>query len=398
MNLAENARLTGKTKADFASGLDEFQKGLEHRCVDGKSLVFGYFEEDTENEILISVFPAGEFKGFKRVKFNKLDYPDELVEELKLIKLCLIEDNKIVFVSSNCEFSEMRIKGDFFLDITREAVIAIARAAVKRHYTLISRSDKGLKKVYAFRSVNYLPINQDVIFNIISEIESSCCTDVSWEKWEIHSCYTEVIVSLPDVFKEINSEYILPSNYLPCLLVKTSDTGDSSLMVYEAWKTGKNSYILGNKVSEKHWGKFDESAFVDKVRTCVFDKLYEFPKMLTEAALIDVSPFGISLTSSGASLGRKINAENWKNTIRNISRYIGLTKEVGKKTEKEIVRSIVDDFDAGTFVTLYDAISEFLSLPERLIGMKPSKYQSLQKCITKAAYYRPSFEEIPVVA
>ncbi len=398
MNLVESARLSGETKADFASGLDEFQKGLKHQCVDGKSLVFGYFEEITENKISISVFPAGEFRGFKRVEFNKLDYPDELVEELKLIKLCLIEEEKIVFVSSNCEFSEMRIKGDFFLNITREAVIAIARAAAERYYTLISRSDNGHKKIFAFRSANYLPINQDVIFNIVSEIEFSCHTNVSWEKWEIYSCYTEVIVSLPDVFTEINSEYTLPSDYLPCLLIKTSDTGDSSLLVYEAWKTGKNTYILGNKVSEKHWGKFDELAFVDRVKTCIFDKLYEFPKMLVEAALIDVSPFGISLTPSGASLGRKINAENWKNTIRNISKYIGLTKEIGKKAEKEVVRSIVDDFDAGTFVTLYDAISEFLSLPGRLIGLKPAKYKSLQQCVTKAAYYRPSSEEVPVVA
>ncbi len=394
MKLVENACLSGITKTDFSANLKEFQSGLHHENVDGKHLIFAYYEGITEeDEILLSVFPAGEFTGFVQEKFKKSDYPDELIEELKLRRICLIEDEKIVFMSPNVEYSEMYVKGDFFANPTKEAIIAISRAAARKSYTLISRTFEGQKKVFAIRSAKYLPIDQNVIFDVIAAIEDSCGTYVKWEKSNIYNLYTEVIVSLPEASSKLNSEYSLPATYTPCLMVRTSDTGDSSFAVYEAWKVYKNTYMFGNCIAKRHSGEFDECRFANAVKENIYDKLYLFPEKLAEAALIDVSPFGLSLSKEGAALGNKLNLTNWSKTVKAISKFIGLTKEVGKKTEKEIVESLINNFNPTTFVTLYDVISEFLSLPERLIGIGAAKQRKLQSCVMKSAYYRPSSNE-----
>lgn len=392
MKLNNGTKLNGITEAEFRNNLKDFQNGLDYQVKKGSELVFAYYEGITdEGKILLSVFPAGEFKGTQTITLDTDDYSADLLDELEAQRICLLEDDKIVFMSPNCEYSEMRIKGDFFIRPPREAVIAIAKAAPQKSYTLISRSCNGEKKVFAIRSARYASIDQQIIFDVINAIEDTCGTSVKWESHTIGNLVTEVIVSLPNVAKELATEYRLPINYTPCLMLVTSDTGDSSFIVYETWKHG-NNFVFGGCLSRKHTGEFDEIEFAESVKENIFDKLRNFPEKLAEAALIEISPFGLSLTPSGAAIGCNVNAANWKKVIKNISKYIGLTKEVSKKTEMEITNMLIEEFDPTSFVSLYDAISEFLKLPERLIGIGEAKKRRLQRCVMKAAYYRPEPE------
>lgn len=386
LSLCEGAAYTGKTAAEFSEVVADFQKSLAYRRVDGREVIFGYYDGRNEDgDLVVSYTRAGDFEGWDTEVFPAEDYPEEMLNELEDRKICLIEDGKITFMSWNVEFSELGMKGTFFLAPPKEAVIAIAKAAESKKLTFITRKVDDVRKLFAIRSAKYTSIPQTVIFECIKALEDTCHTDAVWDAFRVTSLYTEVFISLPEIERKCHREYHLPTSYTPALRIATSDTGDGCFSVSEAWKISSDRYLIGNSVSHKHSGRFNVMEFAEEVETRIYNKIFAFPEKLAEAALIDVSP--LSLSHSG--VGKAVNRKNFEDTVKAISKYIELTKVVGKKSEIVIREAILDDFNEDLFYSLFDVISCFLALPDRVLGLGEAKINALSSCVMKAAYYRP---------
>lgn len=383
MKLNETAVLAGGGKKHFSESLDDFLGGLKRKVVDGASLVFGHFEGKKDGKVIVSLYPAGEYSGYKEAVFDCSCYPEELLNELEERKICFVKNNKIIFCSANVEFSEFGITGPYFIVPSKEAVIAIAKAASEKKVTVISRTNDGIEKVFAIRSAKYVPIDQRLIFSLVNEVEYACETSLVWSRFTIGNLMTELVLKLEAEGKRLQEEYRLPEDYVPYLVVQTSDTGDCSFRIREGWKKG-NSLFYGGTVAHIHKGEFNEEDFAKVVRTEIFDKLCEFPKKLIEASEIFLSPMALE---TGADYNA--NKKSWEQTVRAISRYCGLTKAIGKKSEKIIVDDIIKSFNEAQFVTLYDAINEFLVLPETVLGLSKSAHRQMSDAVMKAVYYRP---------
>lgn len=329
-----------------------------------------------------------------RPLFESRGIDEELFSEFaESQKFGFLKDGRLVFTSPNIDFVQLGISGPFFKTASSIRDIAVAEAIAKspKAITLVCRTEEKTTKAFALRSGKYAPIENQNIFRVLECFKSEDVGEPEVVKWEITNFITRIYVRFPKKAADVASMYKTTDDFIPGIIIETSDTGDCSFKVTGCWYVRGSCFYI-NEVSRKHSGDVDIEKILSNIRKKIFSKYTVLPKKMVELLMLSLSD--MSLTPAKQ---KKI----YETIIRDVSNYIGLVDAVGKKVQKQIVEQLVDEFNPAEPYTAYDVATTFINLPKRLEGqLTESALRKLQKIVIQSAFfdYAPEDEIVLIPA
>lgn len=389
----------GKTFEDFEKAVEAKDRSMSYlplmpgenvyvasiAAVDDKEVTLYYLPTDPKN--VFDPFKsegALEVSTFSRKTFEARGIDEELFEEFCNQGYGILYKesgkNKLIFPSEWVDFAQLKIGGDFFTTKSSAKNIAFAEAwsRKKEPVTLVCRTEESTTKVFAIRSGKYAPIENSNIFRVLDCFDKTAVGKAEVVKWEINNSITRLYVKFPEKAREIASMYKTMNDFIPGLIIETSDIGDCAFRIIGCWYL-KNSVFYSNDVSRRHSGDVDIAKILEDVKKSIFEQYTEVPEKMVSLLNTDLEDF---------SLTKAQQKKRYEKFCKDISAYIDLSGAVGKKVEMSMREQIVDEFVPDQPYTAYDVVLEFLQLPERIEGQIPqSSMRKLQKAVTKAVFF-----------
>lgn len=388
----------GKTLKDFEDAIKQKKDSTSYlRLPPGKNVFVASIDTVNDKEVVLYHLPTdpkdvyNPFSGkklkmstFPRSAFEAKGITGELFEEF-----CnqgfgiLIEEpgrNRLLFPSEWVDLAQLDIGGKFFTTQSSSRNISFAEAwsRKKEPITLVCRTEETTTKVFAIRSGKYAPIDSQNIFNVLDCFDKTTVGEAEVVKWEINNSITRLYVKFPEKAREIASMYKTMNDFVPGLIIETSDIGDCAFRIIGCWYL-KNSVFYSNDVSRRHSGDVDIAKILEDVKKSIFEQYTEVPEKMVSLLSTDLEDF---------SLTKAQQKKRYEKFCKDISAYIDLSGAVGKKVEMSMREQIVDEFIPDQPYTAYDVVLAFLQLPERIEGQVPqSSMRKLQKAVTKAVFF-----------
>lgn len=254
--------------------------------------------------------------------------------------------------------------------------------------TVIARSCKGTMKIFSILSDKYTHIDQNILFDIVKEIETT--GDMGEAKcyhWEVNNFFTKLYIEFPKKAKELSVLYGLKREMIPGILMTTSDTGDSSFKVRGTWRIeGTNSLVVNTEIKRKHIGEINKENIIEDISNHIFAEYAKLPEALCNLMAHDIADPSWDLTTTAGLMANKAELEN---VIKTAFKRLGIVKAIGKKTEKKLREALVDEMDVSIRYTAYDIAMLILGLPERVVFMDKEKdISQLQKACSGAPFIK----------
>lgn len=332
----------------------------------------------------------------KKKILEKGDFSSLINEVEENTRVILYDDVRLLYVSSGifsdlCQFG---IKGDFIQkpSFARDMVIAQQFKSDKK-ITLVCKSINGINKVFAIRSGKYSCIPQSILLDIADKIKSAGLGDFICKEWEVTNFLTQIYLEFPQKAEEMKIYYDLPDDYVPGLLLTTSDTGDCSVTVNGTWRIG-NSITLQNKVAKQHMGTIDVDEIVKNAESTIFAEYTKLPEALCNLMIQNITDASWDLSTAA---GRKANAEAIEDTIKSVFKQLDMIKLIGKKNEKSLFTQLVDEFDPEMSFTAYDVAKSIMGIPGRLEGLNAVIERNLRRAVGQAPYLDYSADPATIV-
>lgn len=325
--------------------------------------------------------------------FESKGLDEELYSEFtKTQRYGFFKDGKLLFTSPTVDYSVLKLGGEFFTkpSFSKDVVVAEAVSRLNSPITLVCRTEGTTTKIFSLRSGKYAPIANATIFRIIDLFKYEDVGEPEIVSWEINNYSTRIFLKFPKKAKEIARMYKTGDDFVPGIVVETSDTGNCSFRCLGCFYCGR-SCILLDEVSRRHQGDVNLEEILKEIRKRIFSKYTLLPKTMIKLLSTPLS----DMSFTGSKLKRV-----YETYLQDIASDIGLTKAVGIKIKKSIVEQLLNEYIPGEPFTAYDLVSAFLHLPERLEGQLPcSVMRRLQICISKAPYFNftSPFDEDEVI-
>lgn len=226
--------------------------------------------------------------------------------------------------------------------------------------TLVMRKDEetNLQKVFAVMSKRYALIPQtfisEIIDGVIKEAEKDLGKTICSE-WIVNHSVTRVFLEFPDAASDLKKEYDLMDEFIPGLMIETSDIGDCSLRMKGYYKiTGCNTIAyMEDEYSRIHSGEVNKEEILKAARETIFPKYTYYPEHLASLMMIDITD---------ETMNEKTKIKEMTKIYRKVSKEIGLVKAIGKTREKKIVDELIASINPDIDYTAYDVAMNFLTL------------------------------------
>jgi len=234
-------------------------------------------------------------------------------------------------------------------------------------------SESGKQKVFAVMSEKYTIIPQKTIISIIDKISKEAEADLGKtviSDWYIDHSVTRINLDFPEKAEEIAETYSMAESMVPGIMIETSDIGDCSLRLRGYFKIGSYTVYTKNEYVQIHSGKFDEAEAVNAATGKIFPEYMSYPKKL-------VSLMAIDITDDSMSSAMKI--KKMTKAYKDVSKKIGLVKEIGKKREKPLMEQLINGINTDISYTAYDVAMTFLTLPKMILSDNKNLIRSIAK-------------------
>lgn len=196
------------------------------------------------------------------------------------------------------------------------------------------------EKIRAIMSDEYsvVPIG-DLFTEVMKEVNTRYD-----DNFELRDCYVDHNIArckllFPELGDEINRLYNLPDEYIPGVIIQSSDTGFSANRVGTFWKTKRGTFINSNEYIELiHKGNNSMDKVLDELPN-LFLKYQNTVKKFAKLMMIEL--------------------KNPVKVIKLAGKHIGLPKRI----TKQIVEQFDIDFASTSIVTAYDICSLLFMAP-----------------------------------
>ena len=327
---------------------------------------------------------SGEVRSVKLLNFSKKTFVDrggqELIDEYEKSTKTLIGIDKILYYVSPKFFNSLGartgLSGAAAAEPCLERDLLFAkRLSIKEEakeeevspiVSLVYREENKNKKLFAILSDRYSYIPQNYIISIVEKIISDGkLGSTKCDSWYIDNSISRVYLEFPDEAKEISEAYELEDEYVPGLLLESSDVGVSSLTVYATCRCGHSVLPFG-KIYKRHTGKIDIEKICEQIDSKIFPEYRKLPERMCELLAVDV--------------------EKPMLTISNLFEEIELEEIIGQRNTKYIKEKMEELIDPDSPCTMYDIISQVIQLPAITTGLSATAQNKLVEAIKGAPY------------
>lgn len=283
---------------------------------------------------------------------NRLGVSVELLEETKSNTDILVVFRRNAYLLGSSAWvslkNRMNIYGSGYDQLSAELQTAVL------NYRFAQIGDKTVKviivdkKVRAIMSDEYAVVPTAELFEAVLERTAS-----RFGGYELVASYADHNIArckiiIPAVKDTLNQIYNLPDEYIPGIIIETSDTGFSANKIGPYWQVGKASFINAKEyIYMPHIGKINLNTVLDELPN-VFLKYQNTLKKF--AALMQIE----------------------------LSMPVKVLKKACKKIElpRKLTRQLVEQFElnlstrGGAIVTAYDVCREILFAPQLVDGQQ----------------------------
>ena len=298
---------------------------------------------------------------------------ENLIKEVtETSKFCLYNEktNKAYFASASGIITSLERFGLNGVALTEPSIprdLMIAEMFKKNlPCTAVIREFNGTKKIMALMSPKYGAIDQNIIFDILDRFPAEMGAP-KCKSWCFSHFRTSVYVEFPQKAEEICSMYKMPSEWVPGVIIATSDVGQNSLRVTGTWRHG-NSVTAHKSVARKHIGAIVPEKLIKEVDSEIFSEYNKLPERLLELLSITIGYNDIS------------------KQIKRILKEIKITEVLGKKRSKSLREALIDEYSPMNEYSAYDVVTNIMSIPERIDIKEGYVLERLRKCCGMAPY------------
>lgn len=334
---------------------------FKNKAMDSENYVVAYLSSNTENNGKVFLISKKEY-----LKSGNEALWDELQNNGYWIT---VPNEKHIFVSEHL-LATMSLRAGLSGSGLQESSKERNAFFVKRFLddpqdaTLIIREEGETKKAFAMLSGKYSHIPQEELITVVNSIQSNLGT-MQCKKYEINNRYSEIHLYFPDIADDFKTTYNIPVSILPGLILRTSDCGDSSLIIQGVYHIANKSEVVFDELRKVHKGKINFDDIVEAARK-IYGRYTELPERLLQLMSIDVS--------------------EPTNVIKAMAKKINLVSAIGKKTTMKLVDALVGEVPINGNLTAYDIVMNFITIPERIQGLPQYTIRKLQKAVNACAY------------
>lgn len=391
LTISRKAQIVRKSKimrkGNFTNLIDEMQRNTTR-------LFFykGYLPDDEEKE---GSDGDVDFYWFGNEKPKKNEDDETIIEETNVSNADKdTHNNTLYFVSPNV-FSTMDsigMKGKFLLDacLERDLMIGQRFSRLAKDCTFVVKEVNGMKKIFAMLSGKYNALPQNVLFDVIDKVfENETLGKVVCRSWSVSHFYSCVHLEFPEKAEEFKRLYSLKEDFVPGLILATSDTGDCSFTAIGTWRRG-NTLMPNKEIKRRHSGEIDISKVVDEVEHSIYSEYTKLPEALCDLMAIDITDGSWDLSKK---FGMAKNRRAINNTIKSVFKQVDLTKAIGKRSKSKLYENLCNEFDSSVAYTAYDIAMAIVSMPERASGIGKTAMKSLEKACGQAIFAKYNYND-----
>lgn len=220
-----------------------------------------------------------------------------------------------------------------------------ANAVIRRN----GEDGNVVHKIFALPSSTYCYIEQTILLEMAAKLAAEL-GDFVCDKWYIDHFITQVWLTFPEHADDVCETYGIPAEFVPGVLLETSDTGDCSVRAIAFWqRKGSNRARIG-MYEREHRGSFDERMILTAYQKKLMGRYLELPQRLAEL-------LSITVPDSAAA-------------IEAILRMVHASKELGKKRAQSLLEAMQAEVSAKPSMSAYELAMLFMDLPARIIDDK----------------------------
>lgn len=341
----------------------------------------------------------GKVVGFKKSDMEKKLGKDGLKELVTKTKFLLkiksnkykeLENWRMISVSDTIYptlTQRLRIAGQLAVEPSLERDIFFAKGIeeqVGNSFTGIFRKSEttDFEKMFATLSDRYEFETQTILYQIIDMLQGNSLGKVEVIKWSIDHSFTDIYVQFPEKGDQIAKMYNLPDKVIPGLYLSTSDIGSSSIICRGTWNINGATTTI-NELSFKHIGNLDAKDILSEVAKNIFSEYTQLPTVLCGLLQKNITEPSWDLTTD---VGQKTNKDAVKDAFKTAFKDCGIVEAIGKKNEKVLFESVLDEYDYSSHFTAYEIVREMMELPNRVSGLSRNEVHKLAKACSKAPY------------
>lgn len=415
-SLLDNMSIKGTDYQKFKKEVDNISKLTKARTLRWDDVIIYSYQGETANPneeprlLFIELNPhnlwnmiprpvLGKVIGFKKSDMEKKLGKDGLKEltsqtkflfKIKNSKYKELENGRMVSVSDTIYptlTQRLKIGGQLAVEPSLERDVFFAKGIeeqVGNAFTGIFRKSEtsDFEKIYATLSDRYEFENQTILYKIIDMLQGNNLGKVEVIKWSIDHSFTDIYVQFPEKGDQIAKMYGLPDKIIPGLYLSTSDIGSSSIICRGTWNINGASTTI-NELAFKHIGNLDAKDILSEVAKNIFSEYTQLPTVLCGLLQKNITDTSWDLTTDA---GQKANQDAVKDAFKTVFKECGIVEAIGKKNEKVLFESVLDEYDYSSHFTAYEIVREMMELPNRVSGLSRNEVHKLAKACSKAPY------------
>lgn len=415
-SLLDNMSIKGTDYQKFKKEVDNIAKLTNARTLRWDDVIIYSYQGETANPneeprlLFIELNPhnlwnmiprpvLGKVVGFKKSDMEKKLGKDGLKEltsqtkflfKIKTSKYKELENGRMVSVSDTIYptlTQRLKVGGQLAVEPSLERDIFFAKGIeeqVGNAFTGVFRKSdvSDFEKIYATLSDRYEFENQTILYKIIDMLQGNNLGKVEVIKWSIDHSFTDIYVQFPEKGDQIAKMYGLPDKVIPGLYLSTSDIGSSSIICRGTWNINGASTTI-NELAFKHIGNLDAKDILSEVAKNIFSEYTQLPTVLCGLLQKNITDTSWDLTTDA---GQKANQDAVKDAFKTVFKECGIVEAIGKKNEKVLFESVLDEYDYSSHFTAYEIVREMMELPNRVSGLSRNEVHKLAKACYKAPY------------
>ncbi len=282
---------------------------------------------------------------------------------------------------------DFALRNELKIRFPRDSGYVAYMSVVPSECSIMYRKSGNAKKIYAVFSDRYKMLEQyPLIRQMIEGFEKEMgASDLVY--YSVNNFMTEVYIEFPEKAKDFQRVYALPSEVVPGILIRISDSGDSSFFINGTTRLNRTViYVPESEYSRKHTENASIEDIFRFVGNSVFAAYTKMPERFMELLQIPIN--------------------DPVKYIRAVGKSIDLRKITGAAAETKLIESLVESVNPSMQYTAYDIATmyieagadlEWVDVQDKNGGQSRRKRNSdalskLKNCLTKAAFF--NFEKV----
>ena len=316
----------------------------------------------------------------------------ELISELKNNSMMLFDLGGHLFYTTHsvlktlCQragspMGDAALRREPAIRFHRDALYASYMRTVPSDCHVIFREAEGAKKVIAVLTDRHAPISQTESISTAIDGFSESLGKPNLKWFRINQYETVIYVEYPEqsadfsnVVRE-NQTVTIPADVIPGIMIRTSDSGDSSFTVIGPMKIGSTIvYVPSAHFARAHTKRATVDAIAKELEKKVFVEFTKVPERLCDLMMIDIfDPVSI---------------------VAKIAKHCAIKKMLGLGVENDVVNNISCELNPTINYSAYDIAMMFLREGARLEKERnrDDTINRIRNCFVQALFFK--YEEL----